>query len=32
MAIAVQEALTNQQTPQEALDEANRAIAEVMGG
>lgn len=32
MAIAVQSALTKQQTPQEALDEANDAIAEVMGG
>jgi multiple sugar transport system substrate-binding protein len=32
MAIAVQSALTNQATPQEALDEANDAIAEVMGG
>lgn len=32
MAIAVQSALTNQATPQEALDEANDAIAEIMGG
>lgn len=32
MAIAVQSALTNQQTPQEALDEANDAISEIMGG
>ena len=32
MAIAVQSALTNQQTPQEALDEANDDIAEMMGG
>lgn len=32
MAIAVQSALTDQATPQEALDEANDAIAEVMGG
>jgi multiple sugar transport system substrate-binding protein len=31
MAIAVQSALTNQKTPQEALDEANGQIAEVMG-
>lgn len=32
MAIAVQSALTNQQTPQEALDEANDSISEIMGG
>lgn len=31
MAIAVQNALTNQKTPQEALDEANSQIADVMG-
>jgi len=32
MAIAVQSALTDQQTPQEALDEANDLITETMGG
>jgi len=31
MAIAVQSALTNQQSPQEALDEASEHITEVMG-
>jgi multiple sugar transport system substrate-binding protein len=30
MAIAIQEALTNQKTPQEALEEANSQIADVM--